>query len=433
MRAATRRLDAAEAQEEEADRRRLAAANGTRAANANAADDEEEEEDLDVDAAGRPFVVVGADGREWTRARGQGLPGQVKRVVLRDFMCHEHFAVDFCPHVNFVSGVNGSGKSALLQALQLALGVRASATGRASAAASLVRTGASQASVRVELWNTGPDAHRPELFGDTVVIERKLSAAAGAPSQFSLKTKAGRVVSTTKREVDAVLEALSVDAANPVVVMTQDVARSFLGGGGGGGAGNAAAPDRGVGTAAASSKKFEVYMKATLLSRAEASHAAAADAVAETRRHVEAEAERLKERALKVGALERALQRLEAAEALRGEVARCERAIAWAAAKGGEASVAAIDRRINVTGPAMLSEARERLAEAEEAADAAQRSLDEQGARSDVAVAELNEATVALRVASAEAANAARLRGAADSPLANSWSLGERVGGRWER
>jgi predicted ATPase len=40
-----------------------------------------------------------------------------------------------CPvlqHVTFVSGTNGSGKSAVLQALQCCLGVKASNTGRAN-------------------------------------------------------------------------------------------------------------------------------------------------------------------------------------------------------------------------------------------------------------------------------------------------------------
>jgi len=421
--AASRALDAAaeDAQLVRAAARRLEEAEAREAANDNANDNGENDgnggqqrnlEALDVDASGRPFVVVGADGREWHRPRGQGLPGQVKTVVLRDFMCHEHFKVELCPHVNFVSGVNGSGKSALLQALQLALGVRAAATGRASAASSLVRTGASQASIRVEIWNTGPDAHRPELFGDTVVIERKLSATS-AHSLFSLKTKAGKVVSNTKREVDAVLEALSVDAANPVVVMTQDVARSFLGGGGGGGGGNAAAPDRGIGATAASAKKFEVYMKATLLARAESSHAAAADAVAETRRHVEAEAERLAERNAKVAALQKSLNSLGAAERCREEVGRCDRALAWATARNCEAVSAAVELRLTQKGPEMLRAAQERLSRLEEAAGEAQRSADEQGARSESAVAALNDATKLHRAAVAEAAAAERAKGAA--------------------
>jgi hypothetical protein len=40
-------------------------------------------------------------------------------------MCHERLAVDFVPHMNLVSGLNGSGKSAILDALMVCLGAAA--------------------------------------------------------------------------------------------------------------------------------------------------------------------------------------------------------------------------------------------------------------------------------------------------------------------
>lgn len=57
------------------------------------------------------------------------------------------------PHINFISGENGSGKSAVLQALQQALGVSARKTGRASKQANFIREGCSQATIAVTLWN----------------------------------------------------------------------------------------------------------------------------------------------------------------------------------------------------------------------------------------------------------------------------------------
>ena len=39
--------------------------------------------------------------------------------------------MEFGPHVTFISGTNGSGKSAVLQALQFCLGLQAKKTGRA--------------------------------------------------------------------------------------------------------------------------------------------------------------------------------------------------------------------------------------------------------------------------------------------------------------
>lgn len=48
-------------------------------------------------------------------------------------MCHENFSMDFGPHVTFINGTNGSGKSAVLQGLQFCLGMQAGKTGRGSA------------------------------------------------------------------------------------------------------------------------------------------------------------------------------------------------------------------------------------------------------------------------------------------------------------
>ena len=56
--------------------------------------------------------------------------GIIERVECYNFMCHEHFSVELGPLINFIVGKNGSGKSAVLTALTLCLGGKASATNR---------------------------------------------------------------------------------------------------------------------------------------------------------------------------------------------------------------------------------------------------------------------------------------------------------------
>ena len=94
--------------------------------------------------------------------------------------------------MNFISGSNGSGKSASLQALQCCLGVKARATGRASKVEQFIKTGCSHAVAAVSLWNTGHDAFNPTVYGSIITIERRITKAS---STFTLRDTAGRKVS----------------------------------------------------------------------------------------------------------------------------------------------------------------------------------------------------------------------------------------------
>lgn len=45
--------------------------------------------------------------------------GILIRVSCENFMCHHKLSLDLGPHANFITGKNGSGKSAILVALQV--------------------------------------------------------------------------------------------------------------------------------------------------------------------------------------------------------------------------------------------------------------------------------------------------------------------------
>lgn len=174
-----------------------------------------------------------------------GPAGSVYKIHLENFMCHENFTMYFGPNVNFISGHNGSGKSAVLQALQCCLGVQARKTGRGTSLVNFVRKGQRQALAQVVLWNKGSDAFRPELYGDLIVVERRILVAGG--TSFSLKTKDGNLVGSSRGELDKMLDHLNIMVSNPIVVMTQDSTRDFLGG------------------SVSDKKKLELFLKATLL------------------------------------------------------------------------------------------------------------------------------------------------------------------------
>ncbi|EFN53934.1 hypothetical protein CHLNCDRAFT_58396 [Chlorella variabilis] len=176
---------------------------------------------------GRPAQRKENDCSDVPDPEGAPAAGVVKRVELQHFMCHTHLAIDLCPNVNLLTGANGSGKSAVLQALQCCLGARASDTGRYRAMKKFVQRGQAQAVIKVTLWNTGPEAYRRSLLGPEVTVVRKINDTTGGG--YEILDCKGRLALKGVRQAKELIEDLSIDASNPAIVLTQDMARSFAG------------------------------------------------------------------------------------------------------------------------------------------------------------------------------------------------------------
>ncbi|XP_047176187.1 structural maintenance of chromosomes protein 6B-like [Vigna umbellata] len=106
--------------------------------------------------------------------------GIIKRLRLENFMCHSKHETEFGNHVNFITGQNGSGKSAILTALCVAFGCRAKGTQRASTLKDFIKNGASNAVIQVEIQNEGEDAFKPEIYGRVINVERRISESASS-------------------------------------------------------------------------------------------------------------------------------------------------------------------------------------------------------------------------------------------------------------
>ncbi|CAD7702279.1 unnamed protein product, partial [Ostreobium quekettii] len=172
--------------------------------------------------------------------------GQIVSVKLVQFMNHDNFEVHFGPNVNFVSGQNGSGKSAILQAVQVCLGVKARGTGRGTNVSQYIKKGAPSANVLVRLSNLPKaEAFDYEKYGDVIIVERKLLRS-GSGSYQMLNSEGDPIANGAER-VKEMLRYFNIDCSNPIVVMTQDFARTFLKPSGG----------------QLEKNLFKVYMKAT--------------------------------------------------------------------------------------------------------------------------------------------------------------------------
>lgn len=150
----------------------------------------------------------------------------IEEVTVINFMCHDKLNVKLGPLINFVVGMNGSGKSAVLTAITLCLGGKASATNRGASLKSLIKGGTDQACLIVKVKNGGVDAYQPELYGSSIIVERHFSKSGS--SGFRLKSSTGRTISTKKGDVDDMIEYYQLQVDNPMNVLTQDAAKSFI-------------------------------------------------------------------------------------------------------------------------------------------------------------------------------------------------------------
>ncbi|EED14151.1 DNA repair protein Rad18, putative [Talaromyces stipitatus ATCC 10500] len=152
--------------------------------------------------------------------------GIIERVDCFNFMCHEHFSVDLGPLINFIVGKNGSGKSAILTALTLCLGAKASVTNRGQSLKSFIKEGKESATIIVRIKNQGDGAYMPNEYGKSIIVERSFSKS--GTSGFKIKNESGKIMSTKKADLDSITDYFNLQIDNPMNVLSQDMARQFL-------------------------------------------------------------------------------------------------------------------------------------------------------------------------------------------------------------
>ncbi|XP_057804660.1 structural maintenance of chromosomes protein 6B-like isoform X2 [Salvia miltiorrhiza] len=136
------------------------------------------------------------------------------------------------------------GKSAILTALCVAFGCRARGTQRANTLKDFIKSGCSYALVQVEIKNQGEDAFKHELYGDIIIVERRITESAGG--NIALKNSQGRKIGSKREDLREIVEYFNIDVENPCTIMSQDKSREFLHSGNG-------------------KDKFKFFFKATLL------------------------------------------------------------------------------------------------------------------------------------------------------------------------
>ncbi|KAF0271111.1 hypothetical protein FOG51_03989 [Hanseniaspora uvarum] len=150
--------------------------------------------------------------------------GYIKNLKLINFMCHEHFYIEFTPNLNFIIGNNGTGKSAILTAIAVGLGANASQAQRSGQLKGLIQHGKDKCSVTLTINNAGDFAYQPEVYGDEIILERTISQK---HSSFRVKID-NKLQDLKSSHLKALLNYLGIRINNPMVFLTQDMAKKFL-------------------------------------------------------------------------------------------------------------------------------------------------------------------------------------------------------------
>ncbi|KAE8605149.1 hypothetical protein XENTR_v10014988 [Xenopus tropicalis] len=206
---------------------------------------------------------------------GTGDVGIIESISLRNFMCHSMLGpFRFGPNVNFVIGNNGSGKSAVLTALIVGLGGKAAVTNRGSSIKGFVKEGQTFAEIFITLRNRGQDAYKPDVFGNSITVQQRLTT--DGSRTYKLKSATGAVVSNKKEELTAILDHFNIQVDNPVSVLTQEMSKHFL-------------------QSKNESDKYKFFMKATQLEQMKEDYSYIMETKSRTHDQVENGSERLRD------------------------------------------------------------------------------------------------------------------------------------------
>jgi len=152
--------------------------------------------------------------------------GIVHKISLENFLCHDHLELEFNQHINFIIGKNGSGKSAILTGIVIALGERASGTCRGQSLKDFIKTGRNKAVVKVTLLNKGLSAYQNDVYGDLITVERSITMSGSGG--YRILNEQGRLVTNKRQELNRILTKMNLQVDNPVCILNQETAKNFL-------------------------------------------------------------------------------------------------------------------------------------------------------------------------------------------------------------
>ncbi|XP_059209079.1 structural maintenance of chromosomes protein 6 [Centropristis striata] len=245
--------------------------------------------------------------------------GLIECITLKNFMCHHLLGpFQFGPNVNFIVGNNGSGKSAILTALMVGLGGKATVTNRGASLKDFVKTSESSAAITIRLKNRGPDAYKRDAYGDSIFIEHRIFTDGSRTCK--LKSKSGQLISNKKEELATILDHFNIQLDNPVSILSQEMSKQFL-------------------HSKSESDKYKFFMKATLLEQMKRDYIHIKHTKTVTRQQVERQEECLKDLKQRFMQKKERYEKLASFSEMKEVLENLKKTMAWCLVRDMEQSV----------------------------------------------------------------------------------------------
>ncbi|CRH00411.1 conserved Plasmodium protein, unknown function [Plasmodium relictum] len=110
-----------------------------------------------------------------------GSTGKIIKLRIRNFLNHENLELNFNSHKNIIIGKNGKGKSAIAQAVAVALGSQGKYAGRDINLANYIKDYDKNKKnlicyIEIFLSNSGKNSFKRDTYGDVIIIKRVVSS-----------------------------------------------------------------------------------------------------------------------------------------------------------------------------------------------------------------------------------------------------------------
>ena len=161
----------------------------------------------------------------------------------------------------------------------------------------------------VKIKNQGETAYNPDIYGESITIERQFSRS--GTSGFRIKDASNRTISTKRSDLEDISDYFALQLDNPMNVLTQDMARQFL---------NNSSP----------AEKYKFFVKGTQLEQLDYDYRMIEQALDEMQHKLGYQREAVRERRKGYKELQRKVQLAERQHSMREKFRNLTRQMAWA-------------------------------------------------------------------------------------------------------